>query len=146
MKRCGNCGSKELSLVNLRGRPHQWVDYPAVYLLEDVNVLECQHCGNLVLSSKDIDKISDACEGSIKAMTHFFIEKIVEREQCSQVDLAAHLGITPQYLATIKSGKKIPKFNVFNFLKTLAFSEKSFKVSDPAYNISKNVASLKSSA
>src|ERR1700730_10744944 len=99
MKRCGNCGSKELKAVNQKNKPRRWVDYPAVYLLKDLYVLECSQCQNLVLSSSDIDKLSDACEESIKTMTRIFIDKIIEREQCSQNDLAAHVGITPQYLA-----------------------------------------------
>ena len=48
-----------------------------------------------------------------------------------QIDLAAILGITPEHLSAIKGGGRIPSFQTFNFLKTLALDESAYKIANP---------------
>lgn len=66
VKRCGNCESKELERVNLKGRAREWGDFPAVRILSDLHVLECRICKNLMLTSGDVDRIHNACLESVK--------------------------------------------------------------------------------
>lgn len=132
-KRCGECGSKELSEKNQRGKPFPWREYPAVFLTKDLRVLECDLCHNQILSGNDVTRLTQALVDSVSENTGMFIETILTREKCSQIELATRLGVTPEYLSEIKSGRKQPGFQTYNFLKTLASDPKSFIVSDPNY-------------
>lgn len=132
-KRCGECGSKEVSVKNQRGKPFPWRDYPAVFLAKDLRVLECDLCHNQILSGTDVTKLTDALVESVSENTAMFIETVLTREKCTQVELATRLGVTPEYLSEIKSGRKQPGFQTYNFLKTLASDPRSFAVSDPNY-------------
>jgi DNA-binding transcriptional regulator YiaG len=132
-KRCGECGSKEVSLIDQKGKPFPWKDYPAVFLAGDLKVLECELCHNLILSGSDVKKLSTVLVQSVSKNTMTFIETVLMREKCTQVELATRLGVTPEYLSEIKSGRKQPSFQTYNFLKTLASDPKSFAVSDPNY-------------
>lgn len=136
-KRCGECGSKNLALKSQIGKPFPWKDYPAVFLSKDYKVLECAQCGNTVESGADVTNLSKLLQETVIEQTHTFIDMILIREGCKQTDLAAHLGVSPEHLSEIKSGRKQPSFQTYNFLKTLAFENRSFKVSDPQYNVLK---------
>ncbi|MGK5084297.1 helix-turn-helix transcriptional regulator [Bdellovibrionota bacterium FG-1] len=133
-KRCGECGSRDLHLKNQKGKPFPWKDYPAVFLNKDHKVLECAQCENTVESGADVAALSKAIQETVIEQTQAFIETILTREGCKQTELAAHLGVSPEHLSEIKSGRKQPSFQTYNFLKTLAFENRSFKVSDPQYN------------
>ena len=133
-KRCGECGSKEVSVKNQWGKPFPWRDYPAVFLTRDLRVLECDLCHNLILSGTDVTKLTEAMVQSVSENTVAFIETVLSRENCTQVELATRLGVTPEYLSEIKSRRKQPGFQTYNFLKTLASDPRSFTVSDPNYS------------
>ena len=45
-----------------------------------------------------------------------FIETIIGRERCKQIDIAERIGRSPEYLSSIKSGANLPSFSIFNFL------------------------------
>lgn len=136
-KRCGECGSRELKLKNQKGKPYPWKDYPAVFLNKDYEVLECSQCGNTVESGTDIKNLSNLVQETVIEQTQNFIETILVREGCKQSDLATHIGVSPEHLSEIKSGRKQPSFQTYNFLKTLAFENRSFRISDPQYNVLK---------
>lgn len=136
-KRCGECGSTNLKLANQKGKPFPWKDYPAVFLSRDYEVLECAQCGNTVESGKDVAKLSELLQETVVEQTQTFIEGILIREGCKQTELASHIGVTPEHLSEIKSGRKQPSFQTYNFLKTLALENRSFRVSDPQYNVLK---------
>lgn len=57
MKKCGNCGSKNLSKVNLKDRQLDLLSNTKI--TKDCYVLKCLKCDNLVLSSSDLDKIHE---------------------------------------------------------------------------------------
>lgn len=69
----------------------------------------------------DSRKLDQAAEDSILDQVHIFIDRIIKRENCTQVELAQRLGVTSQYLSSIKNGTNIPGFQTFNFLKVLAY-------------------------
>lgn len=135
IKRCGNCGSKEVQLKNQKGRPFPWKDYPAVFLSKRMEFLECDLCHELILSERDTEVLDKALRESISEQTKAFIEIILEREECTQTELANHLGISKEYLSEIKSGRTQAGFQTFNFLKTLALESRSFPVSDPHFDL-----------
>jgi hypothetical protein len=130
-KRCGACGSKDIKESQVKDRTFPYRDYPSVLLTEPAQLLQCQNCGELILSVADIKKLDTLLETSIVNQINRFIETIVTRENCKQSDVAVHLGVSPEYLSEIKSGRKLPKFQTFNFLKTLAIEPGSFAASDP---------------
>jgi hypothetical protein len=48
-----------------------------------------------------------------------------------QTTLSERLGVTPEYLSEIKSGRKLPSFQTYNFLKVLAMDKEAYNLSDP---------------
>jgi transcriptional regulator with XRE-family HTH domain len=80
----------------------------------------------------DAQKFDQAIEETITLQSRRFIDQIIARENCRQIDLAAVLGVTPEHLSAIKRGSRIPSFQTFNFLKTLALDKNAFKIADPA--------------
>jgi hypothetical protein len=129
-KRCGNCGSFEVSKNQISG-PFRWKDYPMVYLVAPVELSQCNACGELMRFPNDSEKIDAAIEASLKEYTQFYMAKVLDREKCKQIELAARLGVSPEYLSSLKAGAKIPSFQTFNFLRTLAMNEGAFQVADP---------------
>ncbi|MBI4402887.1 MAG: hypothetical protein HY537_01925 [Deltaproteobacteria bacterium] len=134
-KRCGECGSTDLKLKKNQG-PFPWKDFPMVFINTPVQLLTCR-CGNYILRHEDIGSLDKKIENSIKEQTQSLIDRVLEREHCSQVELAQRIGITPQHLCALKSGAKTAGFQTFNFLKILALDEKAFKVADPQEAIGK---------
>lgn len=130
-KRCGECGSLETGYKNSMG-PFPWKDFRHVRLALPIQVLTCSKCGNEMSLPGDSKKLDRAIEEAITLQSQRFIEQIIAREHCRQIDLAAILGVTPEHLSAIKGGGRIPSFQTFNFLKTLALDEHAFKIADPA--------------
>lgn len=132
--RCGECGSKEIEKRNQKGKDFPWKDYPSVFLSKDYEVLQCKICRNLILSDSDVKRLNEVILKTIIEDTKYFIEVILSRENCKQSELATHLGVSQEYLSEIKSGRKQPGFQTYNFLKTLAVEQRSFVVSDPKFD------------
>ena len=118
------------------GKTFPWRDYPGVQLVSEFKALECKICHNLILSAADTARLDETLIESINSTTKKFIEMTVEKAACSQVEVAAHLGVTKEYLSEIKSGRKQPSFQIFNFLKTIALGNDAFVISSPKFDIS----------
>lgn len=132
-RRCGQCGSLELLKITQTNVMWPWRDYPMVPLVRPPDGLCCKKCGELIFSAAHMKALDALTEESITIHVNNFIGKILLRENCDQKSLASHLGVSPEYLSEIKSGRKIPKFQTFNFLKTLALDPRSFEVSHPNF-------------
>ena len=132
-KRCGNCGSTKLVSSKDANFSLPWKDYPSVLLTEPVDAWTCSECNELIFPASKAKTIDTAIKGSINSHINQFIKMITLRENCEQKEIAAHIGVSPEYLSEIKSGRKTPKFQTFNFLKTLAIDENSFKISSPTF-------------
>jgi len=130
-KRCGNCGSTKLKKKNQKTKIFSWKDYPSVILTEDFILTECDDCRELIVCANEMREFDDVLMLSISNQVKEFVEVILKRENCTQAEIASHLGITEEYLCEIKQGRKIPKFQTFNFLKTLAAHHQSFVHSAP---------------
>ena len=139
-ERCGNCGSKNLSLEDQIKGHFNWKDYPLVYLTTSLMEYQCLDCKELITSSNSAKKFDDAINASITGQVKSFIDKILLRENVGQLELSQHLGLSPEYLSEIKSGRKIPKFQTFNFLKSMALDRIVFELSDPEYDISDEIS------
>lgn len=63
--RCGECGCKTLEKKNIKGRKFLHLDYIDLELKFDLFVLSCLECPNIILSSKDIRKLSRLLDSSI---------------------------------------------------------------------------------
>jgi len=131
--RCGNCGSFEIASIETMG-PFPWKDYPATYLVKPISLLTCKKCGENILRHTDVDKLNEAIVHSLTQLTTRFINEIIEREGCTQEELALRLGITPQHLSNMKNGAKIPGFQTFNFLKTFYLDKVAFEKANPQIN------------
>ena len=49
--RCGECGSKNLKKQNICGRSFVWKDYVAAKMTQDLNLIVCQECQNIIVKS-----------------------------------------------------------------------------------------------
>lgn len=134
-RRCGNCGSIDIRRTETDG-PFPWKDYPAVYLHSPVTLTVCRSCGEHLGPVGEGALIDKAVEESIKTQLRIFVETLTRRERCTQVDIAHRIGIAPEYLSNIKRGVKVPKFSVFNFLKTMAINEQAFNAANPTVRFS----------
>jgi hypothetical protein len=129
-KRCGNCGKMSMKMTKTQG-PFRWKDFVSVTLVHPVELLKCRECGEHGLKPGDAKKLDHAIEASIRAYSKEMVETILAREECSQIDLAARAGITPEYLSGLKTGSRTSGFQTFNILKMLASDPKAFEISDP---------------
>lgn len=135
-KLCGECGKREMIYKNINGRSDfSWKDYPNIKIVVDLDLLVCSNCGNIGLISGDSEKLDNAIECSIKQQCNNLITFITTKNKCEQKELANHIGISPEHLSQIKTGRMIPSFTTFNFLKTIAMSDKGFKISSPQLEI-----------
>lgn len=120
MKRCGECGSQNLKLKNIKGTVHPWRDFLNVELLCDQNAFVCEECGNTPMTSKDITHLEKNIRSSLVLKIKKFINKLVEAG-FNQGEISAALGTTPEYLSMVKNGKKALSYTTFNMLQ--AFSD-----------------------
>lgn len=140
MRRCGECGSSEIKLEDIKGIAVPWKDYTSVFISQSHKFHRCQNCGNFIYKVGDAEILDGLIEASIRDQTKQFINLVLGREKCEQKELALHIGVTPEYLSNLKQGR-IPGFQTYNFLKTLAMSgHKTFEVSRPDYNVVKQEA------
>jgi DNA-binding transcriptional regulator YiaG len=97
--------------------------------------MTCQKCGEHILRHADIEKLDEAIKESLTQFTRTLINGILERERCTQEQLASRIGVTPEHLSNMKIGAKIPGFQTFNFLKTLYLDKIAFDKADPEINV-----------
>lgn len=133
--RCGECGSKDLNRQNVQGKTFRWKDYSSALLTKPLELLVCQKCGNIITKAGEGKLIDDAIVASISEQVRIAIDQIKTAQNCEQKDIAARLGITPEHLSEIKSGRTIPSFQLFNFLKTLAMDKNAYQVAAPEVNV-----------
>lgn len=134
--RCGECGKREMVYKSVKGRSDfPYKTYKNVKIEVDLELLTCANCGNVGLKAGECEKLDKAIEESIKIQTQYLVEIIVKNNGCEQKELASHVGVTSEHLSQIKNGKMIPSFTTFNFLKTLAMTENTFKISSPEVNV-----------
>ena len=102
-----------------------------VLLSEGIDMLKCADCGETMMPASLGSKLDEAISESISMQVRNFISQIIDREKAMQTELSQRLGVTPEYLSEIKSGRKVPSFQTFNFLKVLAQDKKAYAISDP---------------
>jgi len=133
--RCGECGSKKLKLQSVIGRSFVWKDFSAAKVSQPLNLIVCQDCQNIIQKAGEGKLIDEAIVKSISEQIRVAISNIKSQHKCEQKEIALRLGVTPEYLSEVKSGRAIPSFQFFNFLKTMAVDEKAFTAASPAISI-----------
>jgi hypothetical protein len=124
--RCGGCGNRELERKNMRGVLRSpWKDYPFVFLTKDLELWHCPKCNETPYESGDPDRVDEAMEASIRDQASQFIDIIKGKAGCSIEEMANRIGISPEYLSSIRSQKKTPSFTVWNVLKVIASDPKA---------------------
>lgn len=129
-RRCGNCGKQTMTKQPVKAI--QWKDFNQLELLTPIELFRCSDCGETGLSATEAPAIDKAAEATLKAVAAHLIEKILSEHQCTQLELAARLGITDTHLSHIKNGTKIIGFQTFTFLKTLALGKDAFDKASPS--------------
>lgn len=119
-----------MKLTKTQG-PFRLKDFAKVTLVHAVELLKCPHCGEHGLRPGDSKALDHAIEASIRAYAKEMVEAILAREECSQIELAARAGVTPEYLSGLKTGSRTPGFQTFNILKMLASDPRAYEISDP---------------
>jgi hypothetical protein len=135
-KRCGNCGSFEIAKRPKFG-PFAWRDFSSVFVSKPLDIVQCTQCSEEMGTVQDSKKADQAIEETIRKDVSDFIRRVLAREGCLQAELAHRLGITPEYLSTLLSEKtkSVPSFQVYNFLKTMAFDDRAYQIADPRLNV-----------
>ena len=124
--RCGKCGNRELERRNMNGilKTH-WKDYPIVHLTKDLELWHCPKCGETPYEGRDPKRVDEAVEATVRDQASQFIDIIRSKADCSVEELATRIGVTPEYLSTIRSQKRTPSFAVWNVLKAIATDPKA---------------------
>ena len=133
-KKCGNCGSTKLISSKENNFSFPWKDYPSVFISQDYELNICENCHELIFCASEGKMIDELIQNSIRRQVNSFIQKIMHRENCATKEIAERIGVNSYNFAKIQDGHETPSFQTFNFLKTLALSEKSFKCSSPNFN------------
>lgn len=133
---CGECGSKNIKKQNVNGRIFRWKDFSSIKNTQDLELLVCDDCQNIITRSGEGQLIDEAIKASISSQVNLAINKIKSINKCEQKEIARRLGVTPEYLSEVKNGKSVPSFQFFNFLKTIALDERrAFDIANPEIQI-----------
>jgi len=120
-RRCGNCAERRLALKNVRGEfKSPWRDFPVAFVTVDLSLWTCANCGNSVMIGGDAEKIDAAYELSVRDQAAQFIDVIRSKTGIGSGQLAELIGVSPQHLSSVHSGKQRPSFSLWNFLKMIA--------------------------
>ncbi len=119
-RRCGNCGSRHISLSSVKGRTFPYKTYSAVELSIELKLNVCQECSNLIYTKGDTCKLDEAIKASLIQQSETFIGNIIKQTGWKQKELASYLGYTPVYISELKNGKKIADLKTYNYLKVLS--------------------------
>lgn len=120
MKRCGVCGSKSIALKNAKGRQFQFEDHLQLPLAFDYFVNTCNHCGNQVLSNKNVWELNELLKQSVSEAASEAISHLTEQGKLRQTDIALAIGQTPQYISNLKNKIKAPSFATLSLLRIYA--------------------------
>lgn len=133
---CGECGSKNITRQNVKGRNFRWKDYSSIKNSQDLDLLVCNSCKNIITKAGESVLIDNAIKASITEQIVLAISKIKSINKCEQQEIARRLGNTPEYLSEVKNGHSIPSFQFFNFLKTMAMDDRrTFEAANPDIQI-----------
>jgi hypothetical protein len=64
---CGECGSKNVSIKNVKGRAFPYKQYESIVLTEDLELLTCNDCSNYMIKSNDCKLLDIALEASLQS-------------------------------------------------------------------------------
>lgn len=118
--RCGECGSKNISKRNVKGRYFPYLSFPKVKLQKDLELHVCNECSNIIMTKGDSVELDKGLENSIVSQSRYYIEKLLGKMGWKQNEMADCIGFTPVYLSEIKNGKKVPEYRTFNYFKILS--------------------------
>lgn len=138
-RQCPECGKKEFRKKNIIDNfEAAWKDHKAVPIIVNLELYSCT-CGNYAASPKDVRRIDEAAEQSIRLWSAIFLEEILAVSKFTQKKLADHLGISSVYLTELKKMEKTPKFQLWNTLKLVALDpDATLKKLNPSYKILRN--------
>ena len=136
-RRCGECGERRLALKTVRSEfKSPWRDYPLAFVTCDLNLWVCGSCKNYVLIGGDAANIDNAMDKSVRDQASQFIDIIRSKTGLTSGQVAELVGVSPQHLSSIHSGKIRPSFSTWNFLKVMATDPVSLvKQANPAMDI-----------
>lgn len=133
--RCGECGSKHLQQQSVKGRSFSFKDYSSVMVTQPLELKVCQNCDNIIIKAGEGEAVDRAIQASIAEQVRIAIEAIKNKHACEQKEIALRLGVSPEYLSEVKSGRSVPSFQLFNFLKTMAMDDEAFETASPDIHI-----------
>jgi hypothetical protein len=120
LKRCGACGSQNVSLQNVKGRTFAFKSFPRIKLLDNVMMNVCSECSNIIVGKGDSENLDSGLEKSVMLLSQKYVGKILEKMEWTQNEMAHNIGFTPVYLSELRNGKRIPEFKTFNYFKILS--------------------------
>lgn len=119
-KRCGECGSKNIVLQNIKGASFPYKSFPSVELTKDLELYVCDECKNIIYGPRDVSRLDQAIESTIQEQSKIFIENILEKTNWNQVEMADYLGFSKVYISEVKNCKKVLEYKTYCYLKVLS--------------------------
>lgn len=125
-KLCGGCGSKDIKIINLKGRTFPFKNFSAVELTKDIKAPTCESCGEIFLQLGKGEDFDYLLLESIKDKTSEYIITLLRNTGMAQKELSTILDVSEAYLSDLKNKKKDKPVgkSLFNLIKLL--------VNDPA--------------
>lgn len=120
IRRCGQCGSRNIALESARGKFFPYKSFSRVKLGSDLNLPTCQDCGNVMFAEGDSARLDGALESTILASAQNYVENILKKTEWKQNEMADYIGFTPVYISEIKNGKRLPEARTLNYFKILS--------------------------
>lgn len=123
---CTNCEKKTVEIGNLKGSLFKWKGLHPIKIGENFNTKICTSCGDFSIKRKDVGKFDEIISHSVTRVTVELLETIAEVTKASDRLIAKKIGITPQYMSEIKTGKKLPSSTLFSLIKLSALHVEDF--------------------
>lgn len=134
-KLCANCGQRSMEYVESKGKTFEWKDYINVKLEDSLHLLTCNKCGHIGLMDNEIEKLNLLLRDNIKRQFNKMLVYSIEKYNCEQQTIAQRIGVTPEHLSQLKTGKMVPSFQTFNFLKILAIDKNAYIAANPEISL-----------
>jgi hypothetical protein len=106
---CLSCGQGKVRRVARAGRTERFLAVKDLAVPEDLELPECDGCGEVFLDEKDDAAVIEALEGEYRRLTQDKTRAALEALGGSRIRdrrLEALLNLSPSYLSRIRAGKE----------------------------------------
>jgi hypothetical protein len=117
---CFSCGVGTIALRNARGQVVGYKDERAVEIDRDVEVLLCDHCGEMLLNADSAARLDAVLEPGYRRLR---VRRVLEEVagiraalDISQRDLERLIGVSDGYISKLRHGRRVPDATTLRLL------------------------------